>query len=291
MAQWVASHMDMEPSEPSNETPSARREKPRVPAAQILPSDRHPFSVHFDVVRRFVTLSHNGNQPIEADRVVGEGVPVQAGSLNVRFFKSVGLLTTADRGLYLPTQEAIRFVTARSVSDEKARPILRSLIESSWFATTARLVLAGTKPISEEQFLGELALAAQTDKSKKEPALRVILEYLVYSGIVHRDESGLTLANGDQATLELTPVTTPQNAPPSTSHAPAAIVAAHAEPTPVGWHTIQTEDFSVSIKSDLAALDDLSAYLQTLRQKVERLQRAKDAAGKQEPAATGSTES
>ncbi len=261
-----------------------------MPAAQILPSDRHPFSAHFDVLKRFVTLSHNGNQAIEADRVEGEGVPVQAGSLNVRFFKSVGLLSTADRGLYLPTQDAIRFVTARSVSDEKARPILKSLIESSWFVTTARLVLNGSKPIPEDQFLGELALAAQTDKSKKEPALRVILEYLVYSGIVHRDEAGLTLADGESPADE---AATPQSAlTPLVVANPTAPVTpmVPAESGAVGWHTIQTEDFMVRVRSDPAVIEDLFAYLQTLRKKVERLHNARESSGSEEEAPLSPTE-
>jgi len=65
---------------------------------------------------------------MDSVRVEGEGVPTQASQLNVRFLKSIGILKTADRGRYLPTPEAIRFISARTVGDDKARPILAALI-------------------------------------------------------------------------------------------------------------------------------------------------------------------
>ncbi len=149
--------------ETKNVTQLPKREKPRVPAAEILPSDRFPFQVHLNILKRFVALSHNGTQALDAPRVEGEGVPTQSAALNVRFLKSIGLLTATDRGQYMPTQEAIRFVTARSVSDERARPILAALLESTWIATTARNILSPTKATKDDVLLGELAIAAQTD--------------------------------------------------------------------------------------------------------------------------------
>src|SRR5438445_7637750 len=104
-----------------NEGPLPKKLKARVPAAEILPSERFAFPVHLDVLKRFVSLSHNGSHPVDASRTEGEGVPIQGASLNVRFLKSIGLLKTTDRGQYLPTQDAINFVLAKSVSDDRAR--------------------------------------------------------------------------------------------------------------------------------------------------------------------------
>src|SRR5439155_21276579 len=134
------------PGPETSENGQAKRPKRRVPTNQILPSDRHSFGVHFDVLKRFVTLTGGGRSGIEAERVEGEGIPAQAGSLNVRFLKSVGLLSKSDRGLYVPTPEAVRFVTARSVSDEKARPILKAILEPTWFVNTAKSVLQPGPP-------------------------------------------------------------------------------------------------------------------------------------------------
>ncbi len=264
-----------------------KKEKPRVLSAEVLPSDRHPFSTHFEVVKRFVTLSHNGNLPIDASRVEGEGIPTQAGSLNVRFLKAIGLLTTTDRGLYLPTQEAMRFVSARSVSDEKARPILKKLVEGKWFVEIARSYLNPTNPISEDVFLGELAIAAQTDKEKREQALGVIVEYLVYAGIVTQTESGLLLAHDQRIDLvnaadaTISPLVQPQ---------PSLISLPPPLPENPSWQVLQTDDFFLKIKSDLTAIQDLSDHLDLIRRKIARSQSEVARTGSPQPAALETTD-
>jgi len=240
----------------------AKRQFTRVYSKYILPSDRHSFPTHFDILRRFVTLSRAGNEPISAPKVEGEGVPVQAAEMNVRFLKSIGLLTTRDRGMYVPTAEAIKFVNAKTVSDERAKPLLKALITDSWFAETGRSVLGAHPFMSEEQFLGELALAAETDKSRKEPALQVLADYLVYTGIVNRDERGLSLGDGGPAQAQAITASGPQPEL-GASKAVAGEVA--------GWHTVQTEDFYLRIRSEADALSDLRAHLEILERKVTRL--------------------
>src|SRR6266487_4263188 len=260
--------------ETKNVTQLPKREKPRVPAAEILPSDRFPFQVHLNILKRFVALSHNGTQALDAPRVEGEGVPTQSAALNVRFLKSIGLLTATDRGQYMPTQEAIRFVTARSVSDERARPILAALLESTWIATTARNILSPTKATKDDVLLGELAIAAQTDKGKKEDALSVLVEYLLFSGIIRREENGLVIASFPHETIG-SDVTFPQGPGESPSISPASYTS---EQVAKGWHVIQTEDFSLRIRSSVESLDDLSEHLKTLRRKIDRLQSKQEGA-------------
>ena len=255
------------PSEkPENASGIPKKTKYRVPAAEILPSDRFSFQVHLDVMKRFVTLSHNGNQPLDASRVEGERVPTQGASLNVRFLKSVGLLNTTDRGQYLPTQDGIRFVTARTVSDDRARPILATLIERTWIASTARSVLISTSSTKDEILLGELAMAAQTDKTKKESALQVLVDYLLFSGIVRRTADGLTLVSSPDGSGD---------AEKSSAESDVALKGSLPEPLTEqavkGWHVIQTEDFMLRIRSSAEAVDDLTEHLQTLRRKIERL--------------------
>ena len=247
-----------------------KKRQERTYSAHILPSNRHPFQVHFDVLRRFVTLARSG-EGVPASQVEGNGVPIQAASMNVRFMRSVGFLTATERGKYAPTPEAVRFVNARTVSDAKARPILAGLIGQSWFAELARSIF-GTQPLmSEDQFIGELALAAQTDRTKEEPALRVLLEYLVYAGIATRDERGLSLggeAAAQAATILSQVDSLGSSAPPVARTAGPERVGAEAP----GWHIIQTEDFYVKVKSDLAVVQDLIDYLGPLKKKIERLQ-------------------
>jgi hypothetical protein len=188
--------------------------------------------------------------------------------MNVRFMRSIGLLGVAERGLYVPTQEAILFINAKTVSDEKAKPILAALLSKAWFAELAQS-LFGTQPImSEDQFLGELALAAQTDKVKEQLALRTVLEYLIYAGLVIRDERGLSLGSSRSAPSEQSLAGT------SLQTGAVQLDARATDKTPVeapGWHIVQTEDFYVKVKSDLDTVNDLIDHLETVKKKIQRL--------------------
>lgn len=256
--------------DPGEETQRAtvlpRKEKLRVPALEILPSDRFSFLTHLDVTKRFVALSHNGTQALDASRVEGEGVPSQAASLNVRFLKSIGLLTSTDRGQYLPTQEAIRLVTYRSVSDDKARPVLASLLERTWIVSTARSVLSPTKPTKDEVLLGELAITAQTDKEKKRVALQVLVDYLLFSGLVRAEGDGLILAGS----ADENPATGETAAKSSEGIQTSQVSRLGLEPLNKDWHLIQTEDFILQIRSSPEAFDELNEYLPMVRRKIDR---------------------
>lgn len=245
------------------------RRKERTYSKYPLPSNRHGFQVHFDILRRFVTQGRSGG--VAAQQVEGEGIPVQAASMNVRFLRSIGLLGPSGRGLYVPTQEAILFINAKSVSDEKARPVLASLLSKTWFAELAQSAFSTQPIMSEDQFLGELALAAQTDRVREHLALSTLLEYIVYAGIVVKDERGLSLGSlvkpmtsGDSMSIEASQIVQP----------PINQRVSMPERTPSetpGWHVLQTEDFHVRVKSDLDVVDDLIAHLETIKRKITRL--------------------
>jgi hypothetical protein len=226
-------------------------------------------------------MTRNGTQAIDAEAVEGEGVPAQAASLNVRFFKSINVLSMEERGLYLPTPGAIKLHMARSVSDEKARPILQELIKDSWFAKTAQAVLNSQTPLPEDQFLGELAIAAQTEKTRKEPALRVLLEYLDYSRFVLRDAKGVMLA------VPVGQVAQVKEANRIGTGSREGVAVTDIAPGPgdftPGWHVLQTEDFTLRIRSDLDAIEDLLAHVQTLKRKVERTRERLDVKLRTEP--------
>ncbi len=251
-------------TEISNDATSNQRSTPRtrVYTKYVLPSERHPFSVHYDVVRRFISLSKNGAEAVGARQVEGAGIPVQSASMNVRFMRSVGLLAVKGRrGRYIPTPEAIRFVNALSVSKDRARPILRGLLSDMWFTELVRTLLSQRPVMSEDQLVGELALAAQTDRVRKGDALRVIVDYLVDAAILKHDEQGLSLA------------TSPSVAAEGETQVQSGAADLSATVT-VGdeWHTLQTEDFVLRVRSDPEVIEELEEHLGLLKKKVYRLQ-------------------
>lgn len=263
---------DATPSSPAQRHPAP---KTKVFSRYALPSDRTPFSTHFDIMARFVTHSRNGAEAIAAERVEGSGVPVQAASMNVKFMASVKILNFDSKGLYVPSLETIRFVNAKTVSEDRARPILRGLIQGSWFDETARSVFRTRSVVTDDDLVSELAIAAETNKEKKGPALRVLLEYLVWCGIIIRDERGLSLSDAPGAPGA--PAEPKAGAPAAVPSAPRAQGERLPGPSPPppseagSWHIVQTEDYFLKVRSDLAVITEVGDQLALLAKKVERL--------------------
>ncbi len=243
----------------------------RVPSAYVLPSNRHPFAAHFEVLRRFDAATRNG-EGVPASRVEGNGVPAQSASLNVRWLRSIGLLVPTQRGMYAPTELARRFVSARTINDQKAAPILAEALAGKWFTETMQSAFQSKPVMTDDEFISELAWAAQTHKDKEEPALRVILEYMLYAGLVTRDERGLSWSSG-AATRPMPSQTVPEAVGAGTGVPSSPHAERMASEVP-GWHILSTEDFYVKVKSDLDVVQDLIDYLEPLKRKIMRLRQA-----------------
>jgi len=254
-----------------------------------LPSDRTPFASHLEILRRFVTHSRNGQEPIAAEKVEGEGVPVQAAQMNVRFLADTGLLRFHSKGLYVPSPDTIRFVNALSVGEDRAQPILRSILLPTWFVEVATAVLRTRPVVTEDQLVGELALAAETDRGRKGPALQVLVEYLVTSGLISRDDSGtLSLAEGSSgatvsATGPLAPAAELDSSPRAEVEGRPGVAPLRASDSGM-WHIIQTEDYFLKVRSDPDIIEDLRDQLMLLTKKIDRI-RAKS--GTTQPAGEG----
>jgi hypothetical protein len=204
--------------------------------------------------------------------------------MNVKFLTSVGLLKFDSKGLYLPSQETIRFVNAKTVGDDRARPLLREILQPTWFAEIATSVLRQRPAVTEDALIGEFAIAAETNKERKGPALQVLVEYLVWSGIITRDERGVSLGNGlPGSSVEGSPTPSPTASVDFLSHS-AAEKRPGVSPPPVSevgaWHIVQTEDFFLKVRSDPDIIEDLRDQLALLSKKIERI-RAKASLGSQ----------
>ena len=267
-------------SAPSNESsPNKAKEikRVRVYSAYVLPSDRYPLSVHLEILRRYVNLART--TPLSADKVDGPGIPVQSAAMNVRFLRDIGLLKAEARGQYSPTEQAIAFIYARTADENRAKAILRQVLQDKWF-TDATLAHLKTDPITtREHLLNELALVAQTDRQVKGPALAVLVDYLVYAGIINEDEQGIRVGvqlqsttpsvSGVASNVSMTGpnVTTPAKpASPAIEIKPITEAAATAEE----WQVIQTEDFYVKVRSDLDVIADLRDAIDLLEKKAKR---------------------
>jgi hypothetical protein len=289
--------LEQKPEQPPPPTEKTAIRRARTPTKYSLPSERFQFQAHVDVMARFVSLSRNGSEAVPAPSVEdGQTVKKQSASLNTGFLTSIGLLTEDSKGRFLPTEKGKQFVLTRTASDERARPILRSVIESQWFAEGAKLLLQTKQPITEDDLVTELALLAQTDRGKKEAALRVLVEYLVYAGIVVRTERGLVAGNSVLAPPVPVPFPVPVSmpvkdmsawSPPEAGVVPAQLTApasAAGSPGPISvrfalgpiltptgvveWKTLQTDDFVLKVRANGASIASLKKHLAILEEEL-----------------------
>lgn len=284
----------MQDNEQGGQLPPQTYEKPAVkktkaPSKYPLPSERIPFETHFEVLRRFMTATGNGREAVPSDAVEGGGLRQQAAQLNTGFMEHVGLLIEEDRGKFKPTPEAISFIVTRSASEDRARPILRGLIEKTWFAETAGILLSSKPTATEDELCADLAIAAGTDLQKKAGAVKILVDYLVYAGLVKRTDQGLVMGGSAPVTPVLaTPpamvlpfpprVSSGVNIPPAgiTPRPPSTSVSvtwglgpAPVAATPGEWRTIQTDDFLVRVRANLDVITDLEDHLALLKKKLK----------------------
>lgn len=85
--------------------------------AYTLPSGKFPLDAHFVVLRRFMSLSRNGTEPVTAASVEGQGIPAGAAELNVAFLSGMGLLIEEKHGEFKPTPVAMQLVNTQ-LADE-----------------------------------------------------------------------------------------------------------------------------------------------------------------------------
>jgi hypothetical protein len=253
---------------PANATSKPRTPRTRAPTNYPLPSERFGFADHLEVLRRFALVTANGTKAVAALEVGGGNVPKYAPMLNTGFLCDIGLLSEEGRGRFKPTPEAIRFLTTRSASEDRARPILRALIENKWFAEAARSYLQMNPVVSETDLVSDLAIVAQTDLKRKERAIRVLVDYLAFAGIVARTEQGFVLgSNGSSAPAISSP------SPSVVPQFPAAEQLRAAQPIlppdTVGWETIQTNDFFLRIRAKPSVVGWLRKHLDLLEEKLK----------------------
>jgi hypothetical protein len=223
---------------------------------------------HFAVLRRFQTASSNGTTPVAAAKIEGNGLRLQAAVLNAAFLTDIGLLERVSAGMFKPTPAAMELLSAKSVSNERARPVLHRIIEKTWFADAARSALSAQPVMPEKELLGDLNSAAQTDFDKKERALRVLLDYLVFAGIVNRTEDGGSSLGNGSSPSPASPSPSPSSGVP-TPMAETLVPSATSGET-AKFETIQTNDFFLRICVSKDSMAELRDHLEIVERKIKR---------------------
>jgi hypothetical protein len=166
----------------------------RSPPTKTLPSDRLAFEKQAATLRAFaVVYEANGNKPVsneEAGKIInmsGNTVVVTNG-----FFTDMRLLLRPkETTAFVPSPETQAYYKAFEWDAKTAGEKLKPVFEKTWFseALVPRLKF---RPYDEGEALTVLAEACSAAK-EYEPRLRVLLDFMVFAGVVARDGGQIRL--------------------------------------------------------------------------------------------------
>lgn len=184
---------------------------PKQRAEQALPTDRLSFDKQVLSLRSVAQLSGNGRRPVTAEEQSSAlGLKGNVGGLSNRFFKDSGWLESAGRGMYVPTETLVRFHRHLGIQPddlEGARAILAETVVGSWYWREIGDMLEG-EGIRQSGVLHLLANAAGAAPNHT-PQLTLIIDWLIWLGLVVRDGELLRLRQAQAGTQQEAPAEDP----------------------------------------------------------------------------------
>lgn len=241
-----------------------------------LPSEAFPLETHFAVLRRFMSVSRNGVDPVDPQAVEGGEIPAGAAQGNARFLADLGLLVEEAPGKFKPTGLAMQYVNTAALDDSRGRKMLRSLVAKMWFGRAATALLQARSEIPAKELAAMLAGESHASTASAGASAGILIEYLGYVGMVVLTERGISLAgsaprpamSGGSNSAAPRPAPGPMAPPPQPRSAAPADSAVPARPTAKGRRSpmrrIQTEDFDLKIRPDSTAVGRLRKQLDLL---------------------------
>lgn len=163
-----------------------------------LPSPRISFERQFEVLRAYVAASKDGKEAVGYNDFGKLTVSPTNVSGNNKFFEHLTLIAKAEGapGKYVPTKDAIQICKDFAwKKEDNVRSILADLISRSWFGESAKTLLATRGRVTENDLLAQLGYDSGADPEKHMASLKVLVEYLKFSGLI-RLEDGLFTAVG-----------------------------------------------------------------------------------------------
>jgi hypothetical protein len=221
-----------------------------------LPAEQFPLSVHFDVLRRFMSASRNGVEPVTPVSVEGGDLPAGAAQLNVGFLSDVGMLIEEAPGKFKPTPVAMQFINTKLSDEDRGRRLLRSVVAKLWFGRATAAFLQANPNGTGAELTSALAAEAQLPTAEGAGRIAVLVEYLTYTGLV---------------ALPVSTSVPPVVAPSSNGRAgpkPRRRAAAGAGESS-GWRVLRTDDFDLKVRSDPEAVRRLRKHLDLLEEELE----------------------
>lgn len=229
----------------------------------VLPAERFPLAIHFEVLRRFMSHSRNGVEPVTAESVEGGDLPSGAAQQNVAFLSDAGLLVEEAAGKFKPTPVAMQFLNTKAADEQRARKVLRSLLAKSWFARAAEAFQSTHSAAGSDELAAALAEEAHVSSAPDKRAIDVLVEYLTYVGIVSIESRAFPSSSRSS----------PRNAPTARTRRPVLATGSEAgtRTGSAGWKEMRTDDFELRIRSDREAVRRLRRHLDILEEELTEM--------------------
>lgn len=167
----------------------ASRQPSRLKPKRPLPTDRLKLDKQTSALRAYVRASDRGNTPAGAKEIAPRiGVGEDTAGLVNNFFVEAGFLIKAGKGKYRPVPEVVEYARVHSFDAAKAVEHLAKPIAATWYFTEVKRELeAGSA--AADVLISVLAQAAGVGAERK-PQLAMVLEWLIYAGLIKGDSEG-----------------------------------------------------------------------------------------------------
>jgi hypothetical protein len=150
-----------------------------------LPTDRIVPEKQLTLLRAYDAASGHSKKPVKI-KDVAEAAKISDTTISLAngFFLEIGLIQKSDAG-FVPSEEVSAFAMAHTWGPETAPHKLAPLIRQSWFAEKVMPKILVDRA-HENELIDTLLLAAGVGQDFR-PRARILLDWLVLSGVAERD--------------------------------------------------------------------------------------------------------
>ena len=259
-------------TEKSEET---KKTKIRSTLKYPLPDSRISFDKHLEIIKAYVVVSKNGQESVtykSFKNVVDFHPNVISG--NNEFFENIGLIREVEgqRGKYIPTEKAINLFNAlKWKKEEEVKSFLKEVLSPSWFWNLTKQVLDVNVSATRTELRDKLGYESNADPKKHNPSLNVLIDYLLYAGLIKEDEEGKLIYTNPEVHNE-----TPTEAQHETSERPRTKPIAKEGKLPVSLNgTIPQLVLGIMLTSDTSE-EQIRKFIRIIRDEWKKLSETGD---------------
>jgi hypothetical protein len=183
------------------EPPKARTSR-RMRPTKPLPTDRMKLSTQVQALRSIAVASANREEGVSAADIAPRiGVAEATAGLSNGFFTEAGWIERSGKGLYKPTDVALKYAQRFGFNETEAASLLAPSIARSWYFREIESELQMGRPVAVATLVSILARAAGAGAEYR-PQLQGVLDWLQYVGLVVITDGHVQLGQRDLQDLQ-----------------------------------------------------------------------------------------